>query len=524
MAGSVSPTQIIAADGFLKNSGLGVNSTLTQNLELYQNLPLVSQYSGMISALNGAAVSLPWMPSFLSNLDPAGASITGNITSRATNIAGNTKVLINTLTDVTTFCDESFSWYASATEVQTKTFDDYGLAVDNYTDLVSGGVAKIFVGKNNVADLSKLSSILRKFGKLYNPQVGLYRMFSPTGFYENLVRLGLGNIGNMQTIITLYPKSVLNDDQLMLEVLAQITSVSDLQKVITQTGVELPTNTVISSLADFVNAAKVVPYTDLSTLPDGTLDGFENAILNLGGSFNTCSDIADLLDQMSTTELSNLDTYQTPLPTAIFSTFTANLGAGSGPFGNPTVNDLIGTAAGHVHNVSYNTIIDSHTTIYSSQLGSTLSATVIALASDPTNVTKKSDFVAAQTALLSTSNVKLSGLLTSCNSAINSTLVQLAKEINNCAIAGIDVSIAVMPTYSETLGMASRLHTFGEDQSQTKVGEFLINCATNSAAGDAVTGAIHEGLYIKETQNKGILSTVKSDPQLALALRLQGKI
>lgn len=499
MAGSLSPTQLIAASGFLKNQGLGVNSTLTSTVNSYKTLPLISAYGAMISALNGASVTLPWMPYFLSNLDATGSSITGNITTRATGLAANTQVLISNFNTASAFCNESISWNATLYQANTKSFSDYGLKISNYTDLVSAGHTNVFRGNVGQTSFSTISSILRNFGTLFSPTVGLYRIFTPTGLYLNLLAKGL-----------VAKRTYKERDDLLLQDFKNITG-SDLQKIIDQTGVVIPSGSTITTLADLLDAAKIIPLNQLGLVPGANLTGLQNALTNLGGRYQSCAEIANLLSDWAPPTLSYLNSYTSPMPSAEFSALKANIGTGHGTFSSPTVNDVIGTVAGYNHISSLGTIVSAIPTIASSTEGQALSVAVSALTSSPSNVTLKSNFVTAQTNLLSTSNVTVATLLSNCNTAIATTLTQLTTEINNCTLASISPSTANVPSHSELLSMAAQLHQVGVDVKGTETGSFLSNCATADLYGDAVRGAIYEGTHIDSTEVHGIKNMTKSD-------------
>ena len=524
MAGSISPTQIIAADGFLKNQGLGVNSALPTAVAAYQNGSLVSSYGAMIAALKGASIALPWMPAFLSNLDSSGASITSNVTNRATTIASNTKVLISNFSAASNFCNESFDWYAVATDVSDNTFGDYGLHIDSYSDLVASGLNKNFVGvqASPTADFATLATILRNLGTLYSiGNSGTLIGLTVKNLLSGLQNAGLGNIGGLQDQINAYrianPRTLTVPDHLLLQFMQSITSASDIQKVIAQTGIVVPPTSVFRSLADFLDETRIMTADQVKALPGGKLTGLNNALINMGGRFANYSEVADLLASMALPNLSNLDTYTSPLPAATFATFKANLGSGVGVYSNPTVNDVIGTAAGFNHITSFNTIANAQPTLVASSLGQALKAAADALAADPTNGTKLTTFVSAQSALLSTGEGYLVTLLTSCNTAMSTTQIQLAREIVNCSVGGIDITANIVPSRNELLSMASQLHTIGEDRNQLGLGTFLTACSTNDAVGDAVEGAIYEGQHIKDTTQRGIVNMTRISSTDALA-------
>lgn len=537
MAGSVSPTQMIAADGLLKNQGLGVSETLTSTVNSYKNLSLISSYGGMISALNGASVSLPSMPSFLSNLDNTNSSITSNITTRASQIAPNTKVLVTNLQSASSFSNESFGWYASIVNANTKSFSDYGLGITTYSNLAVGGLDTIFAGANIQqvsrpkipVNFTSLAQVFRNFGTLFDPS-DFTVMFKPSGLHRSLQKQGLGDVGNLNnkikynynrnTDVTKYTQKSpatnkyidTNNEQIIYEAMLTVTG-SDLDKIIAQTGIIIPMYN-LTSLADLLDAKNIVEESLLSSLPSGTLEGLGNALLNMGGKYNSTAEIAKLFDNLNYKEYTNLNSLATPFPASYYTTFVANLGVGTGPLGNPTVNDILGTVAGYAHVDNYNTIIAANAIIMSSSLGVALKSAADALAASPTNASLKTAFTSAQTALLSDSN--LGNVLTQCNTAISNITTQLVNEINNCVLANIVLASPSVATNQQLLGLASQLHSMGADTNQLGYNYFLSNCATTGIYGDAIKASLNEGHHIEKTVDKGIVNMTKTNPSVVL--------
>ena len=91
MSGTISPTMIIAAAGFMNGSGLGVSSSMTSTLSSFNSSAFTSSYTNLISALNSANIALPTMPSYFTG-NVNNAQITSTISTTASQIAPDTKI------------------------------------------------------------------------------------------------------------------------------------------------------------------------------------------------------------------------------------------------------------------------------------------------------------------------------------------------------------------------------------------------------------------------------------------------
>jgi hypothetical protein len=105
-----------------------------------------------------------------------------------------------------------------------------------------------------------------------------------------------------------------------------------------------------------------------------------------------------MISKIETPSFPNLDA--APMTGSVSSSVAASLspllGTGGGAFGNPTLNDMIGTAGGRGHTTSFNTIVAAHTRILSMPVGKTLKTAGDTLALDPTIPQSLTDFLNAQ--------------------------------------------------------------------------------------------------------------------------------
>lgn len=516
----ISPTMLIAADGITSGSGLGVSANLTATLSSFDSSELVQLYTDVRAALTGASVAIPDVPSYLNGKvsSTSETSITAAVTSAAAAIAPNTKKFISNFMAADSFAQTSFTWLGAMSDIGTKTFDSFGLGVTNFSGMVSGGLGTVFAAASGAKpDFNALSSTLTKFGSAFDSS-NLQKMFDPAGFVKNLQKQGLGNVGGLADTLTAAGLDPNNLDSANPDVIKQALSTvtgADLLKIISQTKMILPANTPISSAADLLDAKKVVSNSELAALPGGTLDGLGNALSNMGGNFKSAAAIATTLAATKIPVLKHLDALQSPLPANIASSFKSKLGLGDGPFGNPTVSDIIGTAAGYKHTDAFTTLVNGHTAILASTEGKALKSAATDLIADPSNATKLSAFTAAQTAI--TSSPALAKVTSDCAAAVTASSTQLATEATNQTKAGLVVAAATTPNASQLLAFANKLPTFGIDKQQVGYNYILTQMATDDQYGEAIIASLSEGQNSAKNSAAGIANTIQSSAADALA-------
>jgi hypothetical protein len=452
----ISPTMLIAADGITSGNGLGVSANLTAALSSFNSSELVQLYTDVRTALTGANVAIPDVPSYLNGkiTSTSETSITVAVSAAAAAIAPDTKKFISNFAAADSFAQTSFTWLGAMSDMGTKTFDSFGLGVTKFSEMVSGGLGPIFAATKGVTpDFGSLASTITKFGTAFD-STNLQKMFDPAGFVKNLQKQGLGNIGGLADTLTAAGLDPNNLDSANPDVIKQALSTvtgADVLKIIEQTKLILPANTAISSAADLLDAKRIVSTSELASIPNASLDGLSNALTNMGGNFKSAAAIATTLAATKIPVLKHLDSLSSPLPSGIASSFKSKMGAGGGPFGNPTISDIIGTAAGYKHTDAFTTLAANHAAILATPQGKALRAAATDLVSDPSNSTKLNTFTAAQTAITSASDPALAKLVTGCADAVTASSTQLSTEASNQTKAGLVVASATTPNVSHCL-------------------------------------------------------------------------
>lgn len=518
----ISPTMLIAADGITSGNGLGVSANLTATMSSFNSSPLVQMYTDVRAALNGANVAIPDTPSYLNGkiTSTSETSITVAVSAAASAIAPDAKKFISNFVAADSFAQTSFTWLGAMSDMGTKTFDSFGIGITNVSEMVSGGAGKVFAAANGAkADLNSLSSSLSKFGSAFDP-ANLQKMFDPSSFIANLTKQGLGQVGGLGDALTAAGLDPANLDSANPDVIKQTLSKitgSDLDKIIAQTKMSLPVGHTVKTAADLLDAKKILSPTELAALPGGALTGLSNALTNMGGSFKSAADIAKNLAATKIPSLKHLDALPNPLPAGVMSSFASKMGSGGGPFGNPTILDIIGTAAGYKHTDAFTTLVNGHTAILASSQGQALQAAATALIADPTNATKLSNFTSAQAAITTATDANLAKIVSDCSAAVTASATQLSTEATNQSKAGLVVSAATTPTTAQLLAFANKLPVYGIDKTQAGYNYILTNMVTDDQYGEAITASLLEGANAAKNALAGIASTTQSNAMDALA-------
>jgi hypothetical protein len=376
---------------------------------------------------------------------------------------------------------------------------------------------------------------------------------SPSSLIKNLQNQGLADsvgINDMIAQAGFDPRNIDNIPPAQLQqILGQVQG-NDLQKIIKQTGLQLPPTANLSSLASVLDVKNIVSPDVMAAIPGGNLAGLGNAFSNLGGNFTDFSKAGDMLKKIEVPSLPNLEGLKNPLPDDIASAFSGMLGSGDSPLGLPTMSDMLGSVSGKAHMDSFRDISKSMEKIAESPVGknminstNTLSTATSAaraayLSSNPTAteseiqaaVAADPDVQTAQadvTTAINTFNAQAAGnadlkaVVSKANGALASTTAQLSKEQSNLSLAGIDPTSALVPAGpGSLLGMASKLHSFGVDKQKLGFSEMFDGMASNDLYGDAIKSSLMEGRNIARQTSLNIPLPTKADPDKTLSAEL----
>jgi len=219
-----------------------------------------------------------------------------------------------------------------------------------------------------------------------------------------------------------------------------------------------------------------------------------------------------------------LDQVKELVPQSVKDTLGPMTGTGSGLFGNPTMSEMIGTAAGATHKDSFDKINTTLSSILNSPVGQQLYKTAQALVTAifTTGVTTQyTDFQTAVTNFNSTaaSNSDLKTAVTTAQTALTDSQSHLAKEVSNLSLAGINLaSLPAAPSgVGSIMNMAHKLHDYGVDKQQIGHNELFSGLATNDLTGDAIIASLQEGKNLAKSYALGLPTPMVHNDSAAVA-------
>ena len=368
--------------------------------------------------------------------------------------------------------------------------------------------------------LASIGTGLQNFGSLYD--FTDLQTLGPQNMLTSLQAQGLAastGINDWIASLGFNPADSANiPDQVLKDVFSNITD-NDLQKIIAQTGVVLSKQA--QSLADLLDPSYIMPNSAVAALGlgngSGAIKDLANTLTNLGVQGNNMQ-IGGFIASMKTQALNYLSQVTQLVPASVQATLKPLLGTGAGLFGNPTMSDMIGTAAGATHTDAFNNIASTLTALMNSSIGQNLNT---ALVNVKTAIASGTGVPAALSALTTqvsnfnsqvANNTELQADVTAAQTSYTASLTQIKTEISNLNIVGLNLSNAQLISTGVTgiMNLGNKLHNYGIDKQQLGHNELFSGIATDDLTGDAIQASLLEGRNLAKSYAIG-----KSTPGVA---------
>jgi hypothetical protein len=305
---------MIAGSGLLEDTGIGVNSNLTSNLSSFGNLPVVSQFSDVVTSAtgtlgSGVLDSLRTMgqdfvaltnaipdafTSALNTIAPGGVSdggFTGLVNSVASSIMGNGDLgVFGQIWDSATgYLGQANDFVNSALNVGTGIVNTFNQVASGIDSVITGGFSQVSEAFGALGqDLGKLGNLidLNNLPNLGNPSALVQQLTTVGGLVpavesvlrqagvsaDQLVNLATGGVANLTDTA----------NRLLYQGMTNITG-TELAQVKSILGV---TTAGITSMADLLDPKKILP-TSFPTLTTPTPDGLRGIYATTAGAVNT---------------------------------------------------------------------------------------------------------------------------------------------------------------------------------------------------------------------------------------------
>ena len=450
---------------------------------------LTGGVSGLTAALPGAAATAS------SQLSSALGGIGNSLSGAAKSIASGQGASMGGLTSL-------FGSVGSSMDPMALAKGQAALASSSLND----GLKNIGTGMSNFGDLYDFSN-LQTLGP-----VNLLMSLQSAGLADSLgINEAINTLGyNPNNPMTVPPAAITT-------ILSNIDG-SDLQKIITQTGAVLvkPAQTA----ADLLDPGFFIPLGGVAALGLGAgvagMTDLQNTLTNLGiqGSNMT---YGAFLSSMKTQAMTYLGQVDQLIPMDVQDTLKPLLGEGGGLFGNPTMNDMIGTASGATHTDAFGNISATLSSLMNSSVGQGLNTAIQNMTAAIGTGGQTAAFNALTAAVntfnsQTANNTDLQEAITSAQSSFEASQAHLVKEISNLNLVGLSLSSS-QPTssgISSILNLGNKLHDYGVDKQQLGHNELFSGVATDNLTGDAIQASLLEGRNLAKSYAVG-----KSTPSVA---------
>lgn len=311
--GILSPVGLIAGAGLLQNTALGINTNLVSNLGSFNNLPITSQFSSIVTSATGTlgsstldslrtlgADSFPALTnaipgnfsSVLSAVAPGGVvngGFTGLISGTASSIMGGGDLskfsqVFGAANGYTSLANQFINSNLNVGNLAT-TFGPITGGMDN---LITGSFSQVsqafgalggdmsnlgnLIDMNNLANLGDPSALVRQLSNVGGLVPGVEAALRTAGVDSlQLANLATGSFPGLSD----------SANKLLYEGMTKITG-DDLAQVKSILGVTTPN---IGNMADLLDPAKILP-TSFTTLTMPTPDGLRGIYVNSSGAVN----------------------------------------------------------------------------------------------------------------------------------------------------------------------------------------------------------------------------------------------
>jgi len=526
--GSLSPNNLIAAGGFLQNTGMGQATTLSRAVETLNNTVPSLNYQAALAAAESMGVTNV-VQNVGSDILPGVAGVVpstlqgslGNglqsisLLSHTGNIIGNGDLsgMVSNFNQALGFSLTSESFMGGLTELDIPFVDLGNGVMSNMNDWVTSGLGSL-------GDLPSLGFDLQNLGSL-GAVDNLTALGDVGGFADTLINNGLGS----STGLT----DALSDAGIPLNELRSPRHADQLRSIMNNLGGSDVTNIVkdqfgmsinVDTLADFTDIQKLLP-TSIDSVNFDSLSEFSTSLAKVGdfSGIGSPGELGELMSSMENiTDKEKLMEMSRMVDSVAKSEIT-NLYNGTGEFGAATMNDMIGSAAGF----DIDSAMDSASTLVTSlhadgdldnfvtrmqnvvsleagdydTIGPDGSTIVYVL---PDSLGTYSTYTDATAVLVSSAESTLTTIKNTNGNAealletgFKTVGQQVIDEQARLSSANINLTQFVANDKTNLMSFAGRLGDLGQDTRAYSTSEFLERTASDNIFGEAVTASLVEG-------------------------------
>lgn len=377
---------------------------------------------------------------------------------------------------------------------------------------VSNTIYKQSIMNDLQQQLYSLGADMIRFGTMYDI-TKLSTTFTITGFMENLINQGVNLRPAFARLNLSYTKDNVSNPTILKQVLAGVRG-NELEQIKNSLGFSLP----ISTLDQALDPVIVLNPRTLALVKNfnGLVEKIENIGPNFASSFNQLGTVLQKIQLPRASDLlgfeSDLNRYKGAVSAE---SLKRKLGTGTGPFRNPTMDDVITSMTGASYNYLMMLLINSQNKILATASGQNLYNSLsqaITYAKSNTGDTGTADEYKHLNTIrgsierfLSDSDVDLRENLAVCQNIFIKLLDKITNEKINILAARLDLNN--QDPGSEVLNINSfvfNLEDAGTDENELGFKTIVENLASNDIYGEAIRATIVEGTNKKLLRNIGV--------------------
>lgn len=510
----------IANMGLLKNQGFAVSANLIAQTATFSNLDITQASQGCLTSVGGQTTAvqqaLKNVPGFLTGIIGNISSYTDNITVinnlNTDNIISNISVHANTvfgtgagkfvgvLNRTKSFVESSYDSYITAYALSHTNINNFGFTINNYTDILTVGISSQFnlvggLGNQSFVDFARQ---LKNIGTLFDIN-NLNLIDQPYVLCLNLLNQGFNSISDVLIAQSIDINAIdIVDKNKILSALKNIVG-TDLSDIINGTGFKPQLN--LTSLADVFDI-KYILTTAATRVAGGSLSSLANKFLNIGGKFESFNDLSDFLLNLKYNV--NVEVFdQLTDFNSIVSDISILAGSGSGIYGNPTVDDVIGSVGGSRYNDLISSINNFQNLIINTTQGQALKDAILSAYTLDIN---DSSGINAANIIIQRTNELNDALPSTVNAGILKFSELVSKfiiEIQNYQLIKFDLEDIV--TNVDTVNTFTKeLVNVNQDPKQLGYANYIKNVVDTTIYGSSIMAAVIEGTNIHAAQQRNL--------------------
>lgn len=561
-----SSAQTIAAAGLVNGEGVAPSQDAASQYSTNNSKPIVVVLDSMftnypngqpatgpntVSNVYGLYESIKLLPSWVTGRSGY-KKTSAQASAQASQIMGSgtsgVQGFATTLNQSAGYGQASLGWHAAIQQYQGKKFDDLGLQNKSYQDIASGGLTGHFSALKTAPGgtqgaFQDLGSFVTSYGNGIDVSK-LNDMFGPAQFVLKLRKNGLSNLGavdaNLATLKIFTDEEVKKADyKVVRKTLDMANDSYVVDTVISSLGIKVPNGVKINNLGDLVDSNKMLPPSLRKLAPSGNLSDLNGPMGNMGGNFSSPTQLGKFFGQAEIPSYPRLDAQKQPLTDAQIAALAPTIGygnlpavdgvsapIGTGPIGNPTITDMLGSASGTGFTDNYKKINAAHDKIMNSQVGQDVYNALKAVRDSD----KTPPYTVSPT-LTSTLDTKISVFnkavkddpeIKAAQMAMVGSIMQLARSDALLPQAGITLgSPPAVNGMTGVLNMAGNLPKYGVDKQQMGYNKTFAGVADkNSIYGEAILVSLLEGRNATRQTSAGVPDNITADPMRILGTKI----